>query len=77
MTKPQRLQLESVLKELEIELMRVELEMDEVRLLLKRETRRDRVHRTERRCTRQIRRIRGNLVLMQQALPVGQDTESD
>jgi hypothetical protein len=57
MTKLQRLQLESVLQELEIELIRVEHEMDEVRLLLKSEARRDRVvRRTDRRCSRQIQR---------------------
>ena len=55
MTKLQRLQLENVLRDLEIELIRVEHEMDEVRLLLKREARRDRVRRTDRRCSRQIR----------------------
>jgi hypothetical protein len=55
MTKLQRLQLEAVLRELEIELTRVEREMDEVRLLLRREARHDPIRRTDRRCSRQVR----------------------
>ncbi len=73
MTKLQRVQLESVLRELEIELIRVEREMDEVRLLLRREARHDRVHRKDRRCSRRTRRGAGELARAGRVADLDQD----